>query len=669
MTTKTPTNGNKTLTNENPQISPEVLTLPVHTPKRLILCTKCEGTGLCRRVQPNCQTPPPQPGTGVPVMLESEAPVICTRDSILSKLPQVLDESLKIRLAAATERRRSEAVLTQFIALGALVLAAVLVVGWLYHNHGLVQALAAHERLASAKNSPAQPGAASALPAAGPAAVELALAENHARAQTAANPSAAPLKPGIPPLLIERGDEPLSGLPERKPLPSAAASAKNTKENEVTELLEPAASWWLRWDFTNLEAHAKAEMHDSFDGNQFVLETHPPRLDQALLLNATLLVPENRPVLEFAVRGCEGGEFNLIAEVEGRRLLAQTVRGKAWQVFALDLTPLKRKEVAVALQHAPSVWEKAGAYWQAPVFVTRAANGDIVAPYESAPATIEDPAALAELLDKLNVKTKPAKFADVKLEYERTLAETYALLSSQGRAAALARLEQAVADVQLAPVRKKLARDVECLRYLAAVDEAGLAGAARLPDHPGFNLRWSDGKQLRIGPATSSVFTAVEGENLVITQTLPSGQALLKAPFGKLAPQVRYELASLGLPETPEGRLKLAVAGLALWWSGGGEVSPKEIRANLALAAKAPAQAEMAAHVAGILEFLEQELAADARFRLIRQTLTEQKWPEARALIDSFKTDYLNTYPLACLEKQLEACRAQIPRATLGILK
>jgi hypothetical protein len=595
--------------------------------------------------------------------------MICTRDSYLNKPP--LDEAWKARLLAATERRRSETLLNQAITFGTLILASTICIVGIFRAPSLVAL-------------PPQKAADADLPAAlivkptnvvvRQAAVPAQKVENRAGNQAVKGALVVSRGQEVTPLFSERAEQSdgAEAVPGSGQAPPAVKPAESATEAENLEMLEPTAAWWLRWDFKNLEGHAKAEMHESFDSNRFVLETHPPQMNQPLILSSKLLVPENRPFLEFAVRATEGGEFNLIAEVEGKCILARTVRGAGWQSFALDLRPLRRKEILVSLQHVSSVWEKAGAYWQAPIFASTASNLDTVVSLDKEPGSSGDvsQAEMASLLNNLGLKPKagPARFADAKLEYERTISETYALLQSRGSAAAIARLEQGRADAQLAPLHKKLARDVECLRFLDDTAVAGLQGALRLANHPDYTLRWSDGQLLHVGTATPNALTSVKDGELEITQALPEGQAIKRVPFSKLAPQVRYELAAKGLPDTPEGHLKLAMAGIVMWHNGEGEVTTKDIRANLDRAAKSQELAELAPHVAGILEFLERELNAEARFQIIQKRLEERQWPELLQLIESFRADFLNTYALALREKALDEYAAQIPRPFLGKL-
>lgn len=99
-------------------------------------------------------------------------------------------------------------------------------------------------------------------------------------------------------------------------------------------------------------------------GRQHVVLTHPLSKEVGAALSKRVEVPAAGATLAVAVANHMGGDFVLIARVDGKEVLKQKVGGQpAWQTVTVDLAPFAGKAVTVELVNQPDGWSWEAAYW------------------------------------------------------------------------------------------------------------------------------------------------------------------------------------------------------------------------------------------------------------------------------------------------------------------
>ncbi len=99
-------------------------------------------------------------------------------------------------------------------------------------------------------------------------------------------------------------------------------------------------------------------------GRQHVVMTHPLDRETGVTLSRRVDVPAGGAALTVAVANHKGGDFLLLAKVDGSEVLRQKIEGKPnWQTFVIDLAPYAGKAVTVDLVNRPDGWSWEAAYW------------------------------------------------------------------------------------------------------------------------------------------------------------------------------------------------------------------------------------------------------------------------------------------------------------------
>jgi hypothetical protein len=261
-----------------------------------------------------------------------------------------------------------------------------------------------------------------------------------------------------------------------------------------------------------------------------------------------------------------------------------------------------------------------------------------------------------------------ARTGDPKLEYEASLFEIYGRLADKGPAQALERLEQTKANPLLAPLRAKLDRDAECLAFAQDARDAALAGAAKLADNRAFTFTRADGREVAVGNGSQSTVKSVAGTAINVEQKTDGGTAKVKLDYAELSPQTQQELLRLGVPAPSHAELKVAILTLARFSGSPSEALAREVRAHLDAARKDAALVEKADHLAGHLEFFQRNAEAQQRFQQIEVLCRQEKWRDAKAAIEQFRADYLNSFALERFAAALDRYSARIEKETASPL-
>jgi len=245
----------------------------------------------------------------------------------------------------------------------------------------------------------------------------------------------------------------------------------------------------------------------------------------------------------------------------------------------------------------------------------------------------------------VRAESRPQQVSDIKLEYERTLAESYKLLATTGVKAALQRVEQARAIPAMAPIGAKLALDAECFSYVQDARDAALAGAKKLADGRAYTFVKADGRQINVGGSSGNAVKEVAGEVISIEQTVGTAKAIVRVEVNELAAETQAELARLALPPATAD-LKLSVPKLAKLALARNDAIGKEVKRSLESAAKDPALAAKAEHLASHLAFLDRDSDLAERFKAFEALCRAAKWREAKTAAEEINAEFANSFAL-----------------------
>ena len=272
--------------------------------------------------------------------------------------------------------------------------------------------------------------------------------------------------------------------------------------------------------------------------------------------------------------------------------------------------------------------------------------------------------AIAAQANTQNNKAGPAAAgaqneAEASLEYEKTLGETYSLLSKNSNKLALARLEKAKSEPKLAALSAALDHDIQFLKYMDDVDAAAVKGAALLTDKRAFLFKKLDGNALMTGKGGVATVLAVNGETLTLEQDIGGGKVTSQLPFDQLTPETHYELARLSLAGA-DSEVKLASAAMVLLQAGSSKLTPKMIRYQLQAAKGGDVPADMVSHLLGRLDAIEREQSAEAAIKKLDVSIKEKRSHEAKAAIEAVRKEFAGTVALATLQPTLEQRLADV---------
>jgi len=267
----------------------------------------------------------------------------------------------------------------------------------------------------------------------------------------------------------------------------------------------------------------------------------------------------------------------------------------------------------------------------------------------------------------VHTEVRPQHVGDIKLEYERALGDSYKLLASRGVKAALQRIEAARAIPSMAPVGAKLATDAECFAYVQEVRQAALVGAEKLMDGRSYTFMKTDGRQLTTGGTSGNAVKDVSGESISIEQSVGTSKAQVKLDLDELALDTQAELARLALPPAVAD-LKLAMSKMPRLVNHRTDALVKEIKRNLAVAAKDPALASKAEHLSGHLAFLDRDSDLAERFKNFETLCRAAKWRDARTVAEEIQSEFRNSFALERLKPTMDPWIAIIERETASPL-
>ena len=366
----------------------------------------------------------------------------------------------------------------------------------------------------------------------------------------------------------------------------------------------PAArrNWHLEWkQVPDTTSDAIGSLATMMDGRPWVLCTYPPAEEKPLGFQRRLLVPADKPVLTFRVHGHKMGDFDLQLEVDGQPTARQTVTGKPWRSFSLDLKKRAGREVLISVQHIPTGWKNENAYWQAPEFTASAPLDASLLKWVDKPAVAPKPA----VANKPGAVTAPAKPVTPSVE----------------RAP-----DTPAARSPFAGIEEDLAK-------------AEVTGAKALKDQRAFKLRCKDDKAIAIGKGTKNRLLEIKKDALHIEQSLGGGKMVVPLSLSSLSAQTRYELAALGLPKGPEGSLRLAYAGLLAQQRGEDAISHQQMEGHLKAAAKDSSLRPLVKQIRDQLESPGEGAALNA-WRRAENLFERKSMKEAKAAYDAFQKDF-----------------------------
>jgi len=273
-------------------------------------------------------------------------------------------------------------------------------------------------------------------------------------------------------------------------------------------------------------------------------------------------------------------------------------------------------------------------------------------------------------------KTDPAKTATdeaaaaaatAKVEYEKLLADVYALMGKEGTPQALAKLEKARSDKQFTTMKADVELELQMAHYIDDLNKAALEGAKTLTDKRPFTFKRTDGKEVVTGKGTHISVIGVKDDAIEIEEAAGGGKIQAKIDIDQLSPASRYELSRLGLPQGPDSYLKLAYGGLVMLQNGSDVVTLKDVRNSLDLARKGQASPEQVKHLTERLDFYELDQGGEAAYRKVEALAKDKKFDAAKTALEEYRRDYLGTKSAAKLQPEIDKLSADIEFALMPL--
>ena len=254
-----------------------------------------------------------------------------------------------------------------------------------------------------------------------------------------------------------------------------------------------------------------------------------------------------------------------------------------------------------------------------------------------------------------------------KVEYEKMLADVYALLSKEGTPQALAKLEKARSDKIMAPMKADVEMELQLAHIIDDLNKAALEGAKALTDKRPFTFKRSDGKEVITGKGTHISVIGVKDDAIEIEEAAGGGKIQAKIDIDQLSPASRYELSRLGLAPGPDSYLKLAYGGLVMLQNGSDVVTLKDVRNSLELARKGQASPEQVKHLTERLDFYELDQGGEAAYRKVEAIAKDKKFDAAKTALEEFRRDYLGTRSVAKLQTEIDKLASDIEFALMPL--
>jgi hypothetical protein len=122
------------------------------------------------------------------------------------------------------------------------------------------------------------------------------------------------------------------------------------------------------WKLANCGPDMEPGLRPEYRGKKPVFMTHPLNQQVGCTLTKTIEVPaQGKTVLAMSVASDQRGDFLLIAKVDGKEQLEQTIGPDTgtdgWADVTIDLSPHTGKTVKVELINQPNGWSWEAAYW------------------------------------------------------------------------------------------------------------------------------------------------------------------------------------------------------------------------------------------------------------------------------------------------------------------
>jgi hypothetical protein len=129
------------------------------------------------------------------------------------------------------------------------------------------------------------------------------------------------------------------------------------------------------WTLTNCGPDMEPGLRSDYRGKNSVFMTHPLNREVGCTLTKTIEVPaQGKTRLALQVAHHDGGDFLLIAKVDGKTVTQQTIgpdtAENGWANIDIDLSPHAGKTIKVELINQANGWSWEAAYW-AKIAVTR----------------------------------------------------------------------------------------------------------------------------------------------------------------------------------------------------------------------------------------------------------------------------------------------------------
>ena len=217
------------------------------------------------------------------------------------------------------------------------------------------------------------------------------------------------------------------------------------------------------------------------------------------------------------------------------------------------------------------------------------------------------------------------------------------------------RIKDAQSNAELAPLKARVAKDVELLDFVLQLKKATLDGLALLKDGRAFTFKPKEGDPLEVGKGKPNRILKVEGDQIEIEQSVGGGKLVLSRTLSEFTPNCHLDLARLALTEKPADQIKLLVPVVAAHVPGTTGEALDDLNTALDAVANDAAQAPRVARLRAWMKHREHEQAFELALAETTGVIEQGKYEPAQKAVQDFKNAYFDTAAFANSSERIAA--------------
>lgn len=230
-------------------------------------------------------------------------------------------------------------------------------------------------------------------------------------------------------------------------------------------------------------------------------------------------------------------------------------------------------------------------------------------------------------------------------------------------AAAKKRVDDALTDASLVPLKNDLEKDAKLVQYAADVEQAKLDGLALLKDKRAFTFERKDDKPLKVGEGSRNKVIKVAGAVCEVEQEVAGGGKVgVSVSLRELTRPTQIALAQLVLTDKPADQIKLLATEVARYSPGGVNLDLSILNRRLDAVAKDAEQAPFVERLRKWLAQKDRERDFEVAIANVTTIVGKNEFEPAKAALEDLKKSFFDTavfassgQRIADLEKSVKA--------------